>query len=66
MIQDAVSFTIKSGEDQYQLTLSGDVPFSLLLGTCPGTSRTPTERRTVIIGRTIGKKQSYSALIEQK
>ncbi len=64
--QETVSFTIISGEDQYQLTLSGAVPFSLLLGTCPGTSRTPTERRTVIIGRTIGKKQSYSALIEQK
>ncbi len=63
---NTVSFTINNEEDQYQITLSGDSPFNLLMGTCPGTSRTPTQLRTVIIGRTIGKQQRYSAQIEQK
>ncbi|MFK7801309.1 MAG: heparinase II/III family protein [Anaerolineae bacterium] len=66
VIQENVSLTIKNGEDQYQIILSGEVPFKLLLGSCPGTSRTPTQQRTVIIGRTIGQKQTYSTVIEQK
>ena len=63
--QQTVSLTINSNEDQYRVTLAGDSPFNLLMGTCPGTSRTPTQRRTVVIGRTIGKQQIYSMEIKQ-
>lgn len=64
-VADQISLFVSHSHYGYKLTLSGEVPFTLLIGTCPGTSRTPTERRTVIIGRTIGKKQTYSMVIEQ-
>ncbi|MEM8857185.1 MAG: heparinase II/III family protein [Chloroflexota bacterium] len=64
-VQKTMSFNISSGNDQYDVKLTGEAPFKVLLGTCPGTSRTPTQRRNVIIGRTIGKKQIYSMEIMQ-
>ncbi|MEM7800680.1 MAG: heparinase II/III family protein, partial [Chloroflexota bacterium] len=65
VVQAEVTFLIKHSQNRYQLTLRGEDPFTLLIGTCPGTSRTPTSRRTIIIGRTIGTKQRYSTEIKQ-
>jgi hypothetical protein len=65
-IKNSVEISICHEGIDYQLTLSGDVPFTLFIGTSPGTSRTPMQPRHVLIGRTIGQKQTYSTVIEQK
>ena len=60
---NSAEFTITHAGETYNLTLIGKEPFDLLLGTAPGTSWDPTQRRRVIIGRTIGQSQSYSMTI---
>ena len=56
-------FTIIHQGDRYLLILQGKAAFDLFLGTAPGTSWNPTERRHVIIGRTVSKAQSYCMTI---
>ncbi len=60
---NSAEFTISHKNQTYTLSLSGDASFDLLLGSAPGTSWNPTERRHVIIGRTIGQAQTYSMTI---
>ena len=63
---DSAEFTITHAEKQYTLLLTGKEPFDLLLGNAPGSSWNPTERRQVIIGRTVGKTQVYRSIISTK
>ncbi len=65
VIQDSVICDIRYEDVSYQLYLRCAVPFTLFVGDAPGTSRTPTQRRTVLIGRTVGEKQTYSMVIKQ-
>ncbi len=64
-IQQTVSFDIPFDSDLYRLTLGGERPFTLLLGTAPGTSRHPRQKRHVLIGRTVGIAQRYRTTISQ-
>ncbi|GAB4262985.1 MAG: heparinase II/III family protein [Candidatus Promineifilaceae bacterium] len=65
VIQQAVSLEIAFDSDVYRLTLGGERPFTLLLGTAPGTTRYPRQKRVVVIGRTIGTSQRYHMTISQ-
>ena len=60
---NSAEFSIEYNNQTYKLALSGDANFDLLLGTCPGTSWNPMQRRRVIIGRTVGKSQTYQMTI---
>jgi hypothetical protein len=62
-ISKTVTFDIKYDADLYRLTLSGERPFTLLLGMAPGTTRHPQQKRYVIIGRTVGTAQRYHTTI---
>lgn len=64
-INEAVSFDITYDADSYRLTLAGERPFTLLLGTAPGTTRQPQQKRHVLIGRTVGTSQRYHTKISQ-
>ncbi len=57
----AVDITITHQNKKYGLQLKGAEPFELLIGSAPGTSWRPTERRHVLIGRTSGRTQQYTA-----
>ncbi len=59
----SADFTITHDGKNYQLHLTTQHPIDLLIGTAPGKSWNPTERRRVIIGRTIGKTQRYRTTI---
>ena len=63
LIQDSVSLQIDYHSELYDLTLRGQQPFTLLIGTAPGTSRHPQQRRHVLIARTVGQVQRYWAEI---
>ncbi|MGB1249519.1 MAG: alginate lyase family protein [Candidatus Promineifilaceae bacterium] len=62
----SAEFQINHNGQIYTLTLTGSEPFDLLLGTAPGTSWNPTERRRVIIGRTVGTTQTYQTTIQHQ
>lgn len=64
-IDDSVSFEIEYDAIAYRLTLRGERPFILLLGTAPGTSRHPQQRRHVLIGRSKSTRQRYQLTIAQ-
>lgn len=59
----AAHFTVIHNSQTYKLHLTTEKPFDLLLGTAPGNSWNPTDRRRVIIGRTIGTSQTYRMTI---
>ena len=63
IISESVSFDIAYDSQIYRLTLAGERPFTLLLGTAPGTTRHPQQKRLVLIGRTLGKAQRYQTII---
>ncbi len=62
---ESVSFYISYQSTTYQLTLTGEQPFTLLLGKSPGTSRYPQQPRHSLIGRTVGTRQRYQTIINQ-
>ena len=62
-INKTVTFNIVYNADSYRLTLGGERPFTLLLGTAPGTTRQPQQKRHVIIGRTVGIAQRYHTTV---
>ncbi|RMF03930.1 MAG: hypothetical protein D6768_04690 [Chloroflexi bacterium] len=64
-VNESVSFDINYRSNFYRLTLTGEQPFTLLLGKSPGTSRYPQQRRHVLIGRTVGTQQRYQTTIVQ-
>ncbi len=63
---DAVNsaiFHITHTEQAYTLRLQTAAPVTLMLGNAPGTSWDPTQRRHVIVARSVGKDQSYNMVI---
>ena len=64
-VNEGVFFDIDYHSTIYRLTLTGDLPFTLLLGKSPGTSRHPQQQRHVLIGRTVGVCQRYRTTIVQ-
>ncbi len=64
-INKNVSCEIIYNSDLYRLRLGGERPFTLLLGTAPGTTRHPRQKRLVLIGRTVGTAQRYHTRISQ-
>lgn len=61
---DSAEFTILYNNQTFALVLAGNEPFDVLIGTAPGTSWDPTQRRHVIIGRTQAKTQQYQTTIK--
>ena len=65
-IERTVSFDINFGSNLYRLELTGERPFTLLIGKAPGTSRHPQQSRLVLIARTVGTHQRYQTTISQQ
>lgn len=64
-VRNDISFTIQHNSASYQLKVEGKRPFTLYLGTAPGTTQQPQQRRHVLIGRTVGTAQRYRTTISQ-
>lgn len=64
-IEATVSIDIEINANVYCLMLTGERPFTLLIGKAPGTSRYPQQQRLVLIGRTVGTEQRYHTTIKQ-
>jgi hypothetical protein len=62
-VDDTVSFDIEFDSQAYRLRLRGERPFTLLIGSVPGTTRHPEQKRQVLIGRTVGTYQRYQTHI---
>ncbi len=56
-----VSIHIRHGDRRYRVTLKGENPFDLLIGSAPGRSWDPQRRRHTLIARTQGRAQRYLA-----
>ena len=60
---NTVSLGVQHQGRGYRIALTADAPFELLVGSAPGRSQDPQQRRHTLIARTRGQAQRYQAQI---